>query len=119
MWFVVAGLMAVVIWMSSRKEKDSEQTGDLPPNSLLPGTGASAVQSPATTGANPLSSQAGKLIAGVTSRLPGIIRGAQQMMVTPVRASTDPSGQKALLTQVSDPTVPTVNRGLINPYRKF
>lgn len=117
MWFVVAGLMVAVIVLASRKEGDSQSTGDVPPNALLPGTGASAVQSPATTGANPLSSQAGKLIASVTTRLPGSVKQPLPTFTVPPPASVDTSApDKQLAAQGTTPTVQTTfNRNL----RKF
>ncbi len=97
MFIVVVAGLAVALFVLSRTPSTG-QNGTVPPNQLLPPTGASPIQSPATTGANPMTSTIGKGIASVTTRLAGVVPGAKPAFVVPMPASSDFSGAKQLPT---------------------
>lgn len=116
MWVVVAVVMGAVLFLASKGKPVKTSSGDLPPNTLLPGTGNSAVQSPATTGPNPLGTNAGKVLAFTVAPLARVLPGARSVFTVPPPASTDSSPTDKQLTTVTRPTLPGGSR---QTYRKL
>lgn len=118
MFFVVAGVLVAVIYLAGRQAPSSPSSGALPPATEIPATGASPIQSPATTGINPLVSSAARITLEANTGLSPTPRGStrRQIVVPPgVPWNQQDFDSKRLMTQKPFPETPNANTPKIGP----